>query len=238
MGIGYKAFYKKPKEYIWRHYLVGKMPARAEYYANSMPKLPVSGVGLDIGSGDGIIASQIYSRYRINMIGLDIAVHPSLRGEFVRADGTSLPFKPESFAMVTCFSFIEHVPESLRAKLYQEIYRVLQPSGYLVVQLPNRFFPIDQHSWLPFMGYLPGRFHSVFYHAFVSVPSRRKLMADIQATGLHLEMTIPLEAPYIALLQHLSKLGFFKVLPFGYLIIMKKGAISNGVKENTLKQKS
>lgn len=232
MGLGYKAFYKWPKRYIWRHYLVKRMPARAKYYTNSMPKLSLSGLGLDIGCGDRMIASEISTRYHIKMIGLDIAVHPSLTGEFVRADATSLPCKPETFSLVTCLSSIEHIPERLRTKLYHEIYSVLESGGYLIVQLPNRFFPIEQHSWLPFIGYLPGRFHGLFSHDYVAVPSRGNLIGDMQAAGLHLEMTIPLEATYIPLLRRLSKLGVFKLLPFGYLIIMKKPAVATiaGVK--------
>lgn len=228
MGLGYKAFYKWPKRYFWRHYLVKKMRDRAEYYASSMPNLPLNGLGLDIGCGDGMITSKISTRYHINVIGLDIAVHPSLTGEFVRADATSLPFKPDTFALVTCLSSIEHIPERLRTKLYHEIYRVLESCGYLTVQLPNRFFPIEQHSWLPFIGYLPGRFHGLFSHDYVAVPSRRKLIGDMQATGLHLETTVLLEAPYIPLLKRLSKAGLFKVLPFGYFIVMRKPAVVEG----------
>lgn len=228
MGLGYKAFYKWPKRYFWRHYLVKKMRDRTEYYASSMPNLPLNGLGLDIGCGDGMITSRISTRYHINVIGVDIAVRPSLTGEFVMADATSLPFKPDTFALVTCLSSIEHIPERLRTKLYHEIYRVLESGGYLIVQLPNRFFPIEQHSWLPFIGYLPGRFHGLFSHDYVAVPSRRNLIGDMQATGFHLEMTIPLEAPYIPLSRRFSKLGVFKVLPFGYFIIMKKPAVVEG----------
>ena len=231
MGLGYKAFYEKQKGYFWQHYLLKKMPARAKYYTNSMPNLPLSGLGLDIGCGDGVITSGISTRYHINMIGLDIAVRPSLTGEFVRADATSLPFKPETFALVTCFSSIEHIPERLRKQLYQEIYRILEPGGYLVVQLPNRFFPIEQHSYLPFIGYLPGRFHGLFSHDYVAVPSRRKLIGNMQAAGLYLETTVPLKAPYIPFAGTPSKLGVFRVLPFGYLIIMKKPAIPSIIKE-------
>ncbi|MFQ5924441.1 MAG: class I SAM-dependent methyltransferase [Dehalococcoidia bacterium] len=231
MGLGCKAFHKKPKEYIWRRYLVKKMPARAEYYVKAMPNLPLSGLGLDIGCGDGMITFGIPTRYYIHMIGLDIAVCPSPTGEFVKADATSLPFKPEAFALVTCFSSIEHIPERLRTRLYQEVHRILEPGGYLVVQLPNRFFPMEQHSYFPFIGYLPGKFHGLFFHDFVSVPSRRKLIGDMRASGFHLEMTIPLEAPYIPLLKRASRVGVFKVLPFDYLIVMKKPAISSIVKQ-------
>ena len=205
------------------------MPARAEYYANSMPKSPLSGLGLDVGCGDGMITSGVSTRYHINMIGLDIAVRPSLTGEFVKADAASFSFKPEVFALLTSLSSIEHIPERLRTRLYHEFYRVLEPGGYLVVQLPNRFFPIEQHSWLPFIGYLPGKFHGLLFYDYVAVLSHRKLIGDMQAAGLRLETTIPLEAPYIPLLEPLSKVGIFEVLPFGYFIVMKKPAIVEGV---------
>ena len=85
--------------------------------------------------------------------------------------GRALPFDNDSFDVVLCSSVLEHVtipPEEIwrersgarfarRARHAQlnfarELARVGR--GYFV-QVPNRWFPVETHSWLPFLGYLP-----------------------------------------------------------------------------------
>jgi 2-polyprenyl-3-methyl-5-hydroxy-6-metoxy-1,4-benzoquinol methylase len=85
--------------------------------------------------------------------------------------GRALPFDDGSFDVVLCSSVLEHVtipPQEVwqersgarfarRAREQQrsfarELARVGR--GYFV-QVPNRWFPVETHSWLPFLGYLP-----------------------------------------------------------------------------------
>ena len=44
-----------------------------------------------------------------------------------------------------------------------EIRRVLVPGGVVVGQLPNPHFPIESHSKLPLMGWLPPRAQSAYW---------------------------------------------------------------------------
>jgi len=84
-----------------------------------------------------------------------------------------LPFDDDFFDVVYCSSVIEHVTVDKKdvwmirsGKKFREVARTRQKEfaaeimrlgkGYFV-QTPYRFFPIESHSWLPFLGYLPRR---------------------------------------------------------------------------------
>lgn len=102
------------------------------------------------------------------------AVREAARFGFVTVPleaGRALPFADNSFDVVLCSSVLEHVTIPSR-----EIWRELSGArfarrareqqrgfarelarvgrGYFV-QVPYRWFPVETHSWLPFLGYLP-----------------------------------------------------------------------------------
>lgn len=221
-GIGYRLFYRKPKKWLWNAYISKLMPARADYYIHSLPNLQISGWGLDIGCGKGLITSQIAAKYDIKMIGIDLSKRHDKGDAFLLADGTRLPFRDGVFSLVTCFSLIEHVLEEPRAELYLEVYRVLCHRGHLLIQLPNRFFPIEQHSFLPFIGYLPPRLHGVFYQDYCRIPTKNALLADLGSAGFRLKRLDMLRTPYLPLSDFLTKTGILRFSPLGYLITMEK----------------
>jgi SAM-dependent methyltransferase len=86
-------------------------------------------------------------------------------------EGRPLPFDDGSFDVVLCSSVLEHVtipPQEIwqersgarfgrRARDHQRGFaRELQRVGRgYFVQVPNRWFPVETHSWLPFLSYLP-----------------------------------------------------------------------------------
>lgn len=91
----------------------------------------------------------------------------------VLKENEKLPFEDKSFEIVFCSSVIEHVTlskeevwkvidgDEFRSRSWQnqkafadEIRRI--GKGYFV-QTPNRNFPIESHTWLPFAGILPRR---------------------------------------------------------------------------------
>ena len=57
VGIGYRYFYRKIKDWLWYSYLSKFMPARADFYIKSMPDLEIEGWGFDIGCGDCSVTS-------------------------------------------------------------------------------------------------------------------------------------------------------------------------------------
>ncbi len=71
----------------------------------------------------------------------------------VLGDGDSLPFADQSFDLVFSNSVIEHVgSRAEQARFAAEIARV---GKQYWVQTPNRYFPIEQHLWTPFVHWLP-----------------------------------------------------------------------------------
>lgn len=200
------------------------MNARNEYYIEIIPDIDIDGTILDVGCGDGKLMKKISKKYNINTIGLDIKKSKNFNEStpFILGDGTSLSFKSNVFSLITSFSVIEHIPEELRSKFYGKIYRTLRKGGYLIIQHPNRFFPIEQHSYLPFIGYLPSRFHEIFFHDYCRVPTKNKLIKALTRHGFELSKEIPYGVQYVPLLKVLERIGFFKIFPFGYLIVLKK----------------
>jgi len=102
---------------------------------------------LDFGSGDGY-GANLLSKYCNSIIGIDISSNviekasnkykcPNLSFKKINDINTSkLPFKNESFDVVTSFQVIEHIDNT--EKYLDEIYRVLKDEGVFILSTPNR----------------------------------------------------------------------------------------------------
>jgi hypothetical protein len=94
---------------------------------------------------------------RITATGLEDAsflerLYPGMR--FVQADGLDLPFPDKSYDYVHSSAVIEHVGSCERqAAFLRELWRVAR--GGIFVTTPNRWFPIEVHTILPVIHYLP-----------------------------------------------------------------------------------
>lgn len=98
--------------------------------------LEVSGKGLDIGSGNGLIGQMIIEQSNLtHLTGLDLnegnRPHYANRDyvDFVIGDAQSLPFEQHSFDYAISVCVLEHVPSMKKA--IGEIMRVLRPRGDL-----------------------------------------------------------------------------------------------------------
>lgn len=93
----------------------------------------------------------------ITAVGLDDAgfleeVYPGVR--FVRADGRALPFPDRSFDYVHSSAVLEHVGSAARqADFLRELARVARRG--IFVTTPNRWFPVEFHTVLPLVHWLP-----------------------------------------------------------------------------------
>ena len=96
-------------------------------------------------------------KYRITASGVDDAkfleeIYPGLR--FVRADGRNLPFADKEFDFVHSSAVLEHVGSRKRqADFLREAWRVARKG--LFVTTPNRWFPVEFHTIMPFAHWLP-----------------------------------------------------------------------------------
>jgi hypothetical protein len=118
----------------------------------------------------GVTADRSYShsnyvemwypyKQRITAAGLDDArfletLYPGVR--FVSADGRALPFPDRSFDHVHSSAVLEHVGSRERqAEFLGELWRVTRCS--LFITTPNRHFPVEFHTVLPLIHWLPPR---------------------------------------------------------------------------------
>ncbi|MDX1279152.1 class I SAM-dependent methyltransferase [Oceanihabitans sediminis] len=53
----------------------------------------------------------------------------------VKADICNLPFADNSYDVILCNHVLEHIPDDTKAM--QELYRVLKPGGYAILQIPQ-----------------------------------------------------------------------------------------------------
>jgi hypothetical protein len=82
-------------------------------------------------------------------------VYPGVR--FVRTDGTRLPFADDAFDVSLSFAVLEHVGTRERQQAFiRELTRVA-PVAFLTT--PDRSFPVEVHTFLPFIHWLPQRAH-------------------------------------------------------------------------------
>ena len=67
----------------------------------------------------------------------------------------------------TCSTLISTLEDAAYPeRLIEEADRVLSPDGVIVVQIPNPYFPIDLHYFLPFYGYLPQCIRTLYRSLF------------------------------------------------------------------------
>jgi hypothetical protein len=118
-------------------------------------------------------------------------LYPGLR--FVQADALALPFADSSYDFVHSSAVIEHVGSHRNQTTFlRELWRVARRG--IFVTTPNRWFPIEFHTVLPFIHYLPpGAFRAVLHslgreffaqEANLNLMSRSLLADAAQAAGI------------------------------------------------------
>jgi len=81
--------------------------------------------------------------------------YPGLR--FVLTDGRSLPFADREFDVAYSSAVLEHVGDSEeQAEFIRELMRI---SKQFYIAVPNRWFPLELHTFLPLIHWLPKPMH-------------------------------------------------------------------------------
>lgn len=127
-------------------------------------------------------------------------LYPGL--QFVRIKHGPLPFADNQFDILFCSAVIEHVGdrESQRAFIKESV----RVSKQFFITTPNRQFPIDFHTFLPFVHWLPKPAHQAFL---------RLLGLEFWAKTENLNLLSP--RAFIDLFPLCSLLKIFKYRLFG-----------------------
>lgn len=110
---------------FWRKYLI-KKDKKADI--------------LDFGCGTGVLQEQFLKRFNVNAFGIDIskdAIRYCKKRKLTQVklfDGKKIPFKVNSFDLVTAIDVVEHIENEMRALL--EIKRVLKKGGLTIILVP------------------------------------------------------------------------------------------------------
>ena len=109
---------------------------------------------LDIGCGNGVITEQLSNSFK-ESYGVDVYDRrlASKGYNFFLVNNESLPFKDKYFDVVISNQVIEHVNN--QDEHVKEIFRVLNDKGVCYIATPNKYWPIEPHYYLPFLGILP-----------------------------------------------------------------------------------
>ncbi|MBP8987027.1 MAG: class I SAM-dependent methyltransferase [Spirochaetes bacterium] len=127
-----------------------------DYYGNLLDAPPPFAVKtdeqiLDLGCGWGRVLKPVRSITR-NAVGLDISQQMLIAAKnhcnyhhlptpLVGGDGTSLPFKDNTFDTVYSLLVLQHLSKDNGKKVIKEIHRVLKPGGAAYIRVPSRFAP-------------------------------------------------------------------------------------------------
>jgi hypothetical protein len=135
-------------------------------------------------------------KQRITAIGIDDAsfltgIYPGLN--FVRGDGRNLPFAEGSFDFVHASAVLEHVgSRQNQEKFLREMWRVTRKG--IFVTTPNRWFPIEFHTLVPLLHWLPApRFRAALAamgQGFLASEDNLNLLSRRELTNLAHRMGI------------------------------------------------
>lgn len=126
---------------------------------------------LDVGvSAQDHVSSNFFEQYypfKTNLTALGLGDFKELESlysgiTYVKGDGKKLPFKDSSFDWVFSHAVVEHVGnDENRISFIQELLRVAKKG--VVITTPNRYHPLEFHTGLPLLHFLPKKIHRKIY---------------------------------------------------------------------------
>lgn len=183
-----------------------------------------TGHGLDVGCQTGELTDYLNAHTSITWEGIDPALAgtgKSPGGAVLRpAAADDIPYPDRYFDCLLLANVFEHIPPERRHASFSEMYRVLRPGSIVVGQLPNPYFPIESHSRLPFMGWLPISLQKKYWrlapvpwdHDFFSVTIRH-LRLEARKAGFEFVHVSNFNYPASALPKSVRPLASVMSLP-------------------------
>lgn len=106
---------------------------------------------LDVGCGDGYIASQFVNKFKtygidISEVALKEANAKGIITQQLDANKIELPFEDEFFDNISCLDILEHIIDPIA--FTKEIYRILKKDGIFIVSVPNILNIINRFHFL------------------------------------------------------------------------------------------
>ncbi len=108
---------------------------------------------LDVGCGDGTFTKILGRDFR-EICGIDVqdeflsrfrsTAASDARFQVTNMSASAMTFPDAHFDTIVSIETLEHVPDLVGAA--REICRVLKPGGELVITVPNRWFPFENHG--------------------------------------------------------------------------------------------
>lgn len=146
--------------------------------------LDVGADELAFGEGDGCATLNFFEEHypwpeRITALGLQDgagfrARYPAIR--YVQGDACALPFADAEFDIVFSNAVIEHVGGRERQR--QLVSEAIRVGRRVFITTPNRRFPIEVHTRLPLVHWLPDRLaHGVYRAAGKSFATELHLLS-------------------------------------------------------------
>lgn len=196
------------------------------------------GCGVDVGCQRGGLIDQITEETGLSWVGIDPILEENSftrKGAPIgpgRAD--SIPYPNAYFDAAVLANVFEHIPPDARQRSLDEIYRVLRPGGVLAGQIPNPYFPIESHSRLPFMGFLPislqrryWRISPVPWEHDFFVVTMRHLRRHAVASGFRVAHSNPFNYPPEAIPRRVRPIArmaapLMRVYPWAWRFVLIK----------------
>ena len=137
------------------------------------PKPEETVIDLGVTSDQEYASSNYFELYypyksQITACGIDDAsflesLYPGVT--FQHADAVDLPFADQSFDLLHCAAVWEHVGSRDRQmKMLSECVRVARRAVFLTT--PNRWFPVEMHTQVPLLHWLPTSMYRALYRKF------------------------------------------------------------------------